>query len=121
MIGSSSFTTDCLDGLVQLVEETRPVSSIKGWRSACDLAQLAQPGKKVASGQRRADVFICERLSRRPDRVRAFFNASGCKGDVRCDHDIIWRYVLNDPVIGCVQALVNDLQGQPRGLGDSHP
>jgi hypothetical protein len=113
--------TNVVDGFVESFQKPGSITFAEGRGSAGNLSQFTQFGEQISGCKGRPDIVFCKRLARRSEHRGPFRNAPGCKRDVRRDHDVIRLHVFDNPVVGGIHPLVNNLEGHTGRRRDSHP
>ena len=105
---SRRLAADRVDCLVQLLEEEGAVPFAEGRGATRDGAHIAEVGEDVADCERVADAAFGEELASGVEDEGALLDASGGKGDIGGDDDIVLSDVLGDPVVGGVEVSTDD-------------
>ena len=68
-----------------------------------------------------ADGVFREGLPGCADYACALFQAAARKGNVGCDHDVVRLHMFHNPIIGCVETVLYNFEGNSWFIRDSHP
>jgi hypothetical protein len=110
-----------LDNDVKLLKKTRSVTLLQRRRPSRYCSCAAKLGQQVPSSDGLADVVFREQLPGRADDKRAFLQAAVRERDVSGDHNVAWLHVFDNPIVGCIESVLHDLEHNPSFLGNSHP
>jgi hypothetical protein len=112
--------SDCLDLLIEALQEAGTVFLRERGRTAGNRPPFAEQTEDFPARQGFPYSIVRKHASSHVEHDGPFFQAAGRQRNVSRDDDIVRDDACDDPIVGRVEAAVDDHQFEPVGLGNPH-